>query len=60
MTDKLRHSMALRFRYLMDTGTPRKMALLQVQDEIHALNPHLPRSRTQIYVWCRKFKVSTR
>lgn len=60
MTDNARKKWALRFRELLDAGVPRKKALLQVRDEIRAISPELPNSRTQIYAWCKKFKVSTK
>ena len=60
MTESKRQEFARRFRALLDSGTPRKQALLQVRDEIAAIHPDLPRSRTQIYAWCKKFGVSTR
>lgn len=60
MTENARRAYALRFRELLDHGTPRKQALLQVRQEICAKHPGLPNSRTQIYVWCKKFGVSTK
>ena len=60
MTEERRRAMALRFRELLDAGVPRKKALLQVRDEIRAIDVELPNSRTQIYAWCKKHGVSTR
>lgn len=60
MTDRFRRWAANRFRELLDEGLHRKSALLQVRDEIKAKDASLPNSRTQIYAWCKRFKVSTR
>lgn len=60
MTEARKKSAALRFRELLDAGVPRKKALLQVREEIRAVDAELPNSRTQIYVWCKKFGVSTK
>ncbi|MDD5302984.1 MAG: hypothetical protein PHS14_07710 [Elusimicrobia bacterium] len=60
MTEARKKSSALRFRELLDAGVPRKKALLQVRDEIRAVDPDLPNSRTSIYAWCKKWGVSTR
>ena len=45
---------------LVHSGVIRKQALIMVQNEIKLLNPALPRSKQQIYAWCRKFKISTK
>lgn len=60
MTDGARKKFAQRFRELLDGGAQRKPALLQVRQEIRALNPKLPRGRATIYGWCKKFRISTR
>lgn len=60
MTEKLRKHFANRFRELLDSGMLRKQAMLQVRDEIRALNPEFPHSKAAIYLWCRKFSVNTR
>lgn len=60
MTDASRKKWALRFRKLLDQGVQRKKAMLQVRDEIRAIDVDLPCSRTQIYAWCARFGVSTR
>jgi len=60
MTEQRRRAFALRFRELLDKGVPRKRALLQVREEIRALDWELPNSRATIYAWCAKHKVSTR
>lgn len=60
MTEARRRAAALRFRDLLDRGVLRKKALLQVKDEVKALDPELPCSRRSVYEWCKKFGVSTR
>lgn len=60
MTEALRQWAANRLRQLLDEGVPRKMALLQVKNEVKKKNPALPCSRSSIYAWCDKFGVSTR
>ncbi len=60
MTEARKKSMALRYRELLDAGVPRKKALLQVRDEIRAIDAELPNSRASIYAWCKKHGVSTR
>lgn len=60
MTEERRKAWARRFRALLNAGIPRKMAMLQVRQEIRKVHPKLPCSRTQIYAWCKKFGVSTR
>lgn len=60
MTEQRRKAAALRLRALLNKGTPRKMAILQVRQEIRKIHPKLPCSRTQLYAWCKRFKVSTR
>jgi len=60
MSERLRRKFAVLFCKLIHSGFPRKQALVMVQNEIKLLNPALPRSRVQIYLWCRKFKLSTR
>lgn len=58
MTDKLRLQFALRYQTLLHSKLTRKEAMLQLREEIYDVNPAYPRSRTQIYVWCRKFDIS--
>lgn len=60
MTEQRRKAAALRFRALLDEGVPRKFAILRVRQEIRKVHPRLPCSRTQLYAWCTKFKVSTK
>jgi hypothetical protein len=60
MTDKFREKAALRFRELLDSGVLRKKALLQVKQEMKAIDEEMPCSRTRIYEWCKRFGVSTR
>lgn len=60
MTEARRRAACDRLRELLDAGTPRKMAFLMVIQEIRAVSPELPASRSQLYAWCAKFKVSTR
>jgi hypothetical protein len=60
LTDASRREFALKYRAFLDAKVPRKSALLKVQQEIRAIDPSLPCSRTQIYVWCKKFGISTR
>ncbi len=60
MSDRNRLKFARLYCNLIHNGFPRKQALVMVQQEIKLLNPLLPRSRVQIYAWCRKFKLSTR
>lgn len=58
MTDRFRKMIAKNFVKLMDQGVPRKSAMLAVRMTLRQAG--LPSSRTQIYAWCRKFKVRTK
>ncbi len=60
MTNANRLKYARLYVQLIHGGFPRKQALVMVQNEIKLLNPLLPRSKVQIYAWCRKFKLSTK
>ena len=58
MTEAQRREAAQRLRELLDARVPRKVAFLQVQQDLRSRG--LPASRGRIYEWCRRFGVSTR
>lgn len=60
MSDRNRLKFARLFAKLIHSGVIRKQALIMVQNEIKLLNPALPRSRRQIYAWCKKFNIKTK
>lgn len=60
MNEANRKKWALRYRALLDAGKRKKEALFNVQEEIRAIDPKLPRSRRQIYAWCEKFGIDIR
>ena len=60
MTDKLRKYFAQTYVNMINSGTTRKEAMLHVRAKIRTLNPEYPRSRCQIYIWCKKFGLGVR
>lgn len=58
MTDAQRRQAARRLRSLLDGGTHRKAAFLQVIQELRTRK--MPASRSRLYAWCVRFGVSTR
>ena len=58
MIDKHRRAAALKFRRLLDRGVPRKLAILQLLQDLRAKKQ--PCSRRSLYAWCARFKVSTK
>ena len=60
MPDTLRRKYAQMYVRLIRKGMTRKQAMLRVRDTIRELNPLYACSRVQIYVWCKRFGLSTR
>lgn len=57
MHKKMQKVVVKRLRALMNQGMHRKQAFYIVQQAL--IKADLPHSQAQIYVWCKKFGVST-
>lgn len=59
MIDKYRKKFCIMYRKMLNSGVPRKLAMLEVRNAVRAAGYGKPAIDT-IYRWMKKFGISTR